>query len=70
MAGEDGAPGGARSEFEKAEGRNASLLSEVWRFVGLSRKWWLIPALLTFAVVGGLLLLTSTAAATFIYTLF
>jgi len=70
MAAEQGAPGGARSEFEKVQDQNASLPREVWRFLALSRKWWLIPALVTFAAVAGLLLLTSTAAATFIYTLF
>ena len=35
-----------------------------------NKKWWLGPIVLALLALGGLLLLTSTAAAPFIYTLF
>ncbi len=60
------------SAFEKAAGdkKNASLISDVLGFLGQNKKWWLLPILGTFLVIGVLVLLSSTAAAPFIYTLF
>lgn len=60
------------SAFEKAAGdkKNASLVGDVLGFLGDNKKWWLLPILGTFLVIGVLVLLSSTAAAPFIYTLF
>jgi hypothetical protein len=47
-----------------------SLLSEFWGFLKTNKKWWLTPILLMLLGLGGLLVLSGTAAAPFIYTLF
>ena len=59
-----------QSAFERVEEGNGSLLRELVGFLGKNKKWWLLPILGTFAVVGALVLLSTTAAAPFIYTLF
>ncbi len=60
-----------RQEFEKAnqEGR-ASFLGEFVGYLKENRNWWLIPILVVLALVGVLVLLSSSGAAPFIYTLF
>jgi hypothetical protein len=63
--------GTPRNEFEKAgEGQPLSLTAEFWLFITENKKWWLIPILLVFALLGVLILLASTGAAPFIYTIF
>jgi hypothetical protein len=58
-------------EFDDlANSPRPSLLQEFAVFVVDNRAWWMIPILVVFALVGILLLLTSTGAAPFIYTLF
>ena len=59
-----------RSRFEEAGEDNVSLPRELYEFLRHNKKWWLLPIVGTFLVIGGLLLLSSTAAAPFIYTLF
>ena len=57
--------------FESAAGRGRqSLASEFWQFITENKKWWLTPILVVLGLFGILLLLGSTAAAPFIYTLF
>ncbi|REJ76798.1 MAG: hypothetical protein DWQ36_03290 [Acidobacteria bacterium] len=46
------------------------LVAEFWQFLKENKKWWLIPILLSIALLGGLVLLSGTGAAPFIYTLF
>ena len=59
------------NELERAaEHANAGVASEVWYFLRRSKKWWLVPILGTFLVFAVLMLLSSSAAAPFIYTLF
>jgi hypothetical protein len=59
------------NELEQAaQGANASLLRELWSFMRDNKKWWLFPILVTFLLFSALMLLSSTAAAPFIYTLF
>jgi hypothetical protein len=62
----------ARSDFEKAaaDERNESLVSEFWAFLAQNKKWWLLPIVLVMLLLGILIMLSSTAAAPFIYTLF
>ena len=57
--------------FEEA-GREEqlSVVQEFVLFVRQNKKWWLIPILMVFSVVGLLAVLGSTGAAPFIYTLF
>jgi hypothetical protein len=46
-------------------------LVELWRFMRIRRKYWLLPILLVTLVFGGLVVLTKgSAVAPFIYTLF
>jgi hypothetical protein len=60
------------SEFEKAasSAEAESLASEFWAFLAQNKKWWLLPILIVMLILGGLILLSMTAAAPFIYTLF
>jgi hypothetical protein len=58
------------SKFEKIEGKNKSLVGEIFGFLGQNKKWWLLPIMGTFLVIGILVLLSTTAAAPFIYTFF
>lgn len=46
------------------------LLSELWEFMATNRKWWLMPIIAMLLIVGGLILMSGTAVAPFIYTLF
>jgi Family of unknown function (DUF5989) len=46
------------------------LAEEFWYFLRHSTKWWLLPIVLILVAFGTLMLLSSTGAAPFIYTLF
>ena len=47
------------------------LLSELWAFMKVRKKWWLLPIILVMLVVGSLLVLAQgSALAPFIYTIF
>jgi Family of unknown function (DUF5989) len=62
----------SRSDFEKAaaESQGESLMSEFWAFLAQNKKWWLLPIVIVMLLLGALMLLSGTAAAPFIYTLF
>jgi Family of unknown function (DUF5989) len=48
-----------------------SIVLELWRFMRVRKKYWLLPVLLMMFVFGGLVVLTQgSAVAPFIYTLF
>jgi hypothetical protein len=48
-----------------------SFLLELWRFLRVRKKFWLLPLLLMMALFGGLVVLSQgSAVAPFIYTLF
>jgi len=48
-----------------------SFIAELWRFIRVRKKYWLLPILIMMVVFGGLLLLVKgSAVAPFIYTLF
>ena len=48
-----------------------SFLAELWRFMRVRKKFWLVPILLMMIVFGGLIILTKgSAIAPFIYTIF
>ncbi len=58
-------------EFERAsQEEQLSLVREFLLFVVENKKWWMIPILLVLLLVGLLVVLGSTGAAPFIYTLF
>ena len=44
---------------------------QMWRFLGVRRKYWLLPIIIITLVLGGLLVLAQgSVVAPFIYTLF
>jgi hypothetical protein len=48
-----------------------SFLKELWKFMRVRKKFWLLPIILMMALFGGLIFLTQGSAdAPFIYTLF
>ena len=48
-----------------------SFLAELWRFLKVRKKLWLLPLVLMMLIVGGLLVFAqSSVIAPFIYTLF
>lgn len=59
------------SKFEQHASQNKEgFISEFWIFLKENKKWWLLPILLAFLLMGALLLAGGTGAAPFIYTLF
>jgi Family of unknown function (DUF5989) len=60
-----------KTEFEElGEGQQLSLVREFWLFITENKKWWMIPIVLVFALVGVVVALSSTGALPFIYTIF
>ncbi len=58
-------------EFEKAAAAaRIGLVAEFWDFLRHNKKWWLLPIVIVLLMLGALVMLGSTAAAPFIYTLF
>lgn len=48
-----------------------SFVTELWTFLKVRKKFWLLPILVVLAVFGGLIVLSQgSAIAPFIYTLF
>jgi Family of unknown function (DUF5989) len=44
---------------------------QMWRFLGVRRKYWLLPIIIVTVVMGGLLVLAQgSVVAPFVYTLF
>jgi hypothetical protein len=59
------------NEFEKAAAQGGvGILGEFWYFLRQNKKWWLLPILTVLLLFGVLIILSGTAAAPFIYTLF
>lgn len=59
------------NDFEKASReKQSNLLSEFMGFLQQTKKFWLLPLILVMLALAALLILSSTAAAPFIYTLF
>ena len=58
-------------DFEQeAKSSRTNLFSEFWSFLKHNKKWWLAPILIVLLLVTVLVILSGTAAAPFIYTLF
>jgi hypothetical protein len=57
-------------DFSLEKRRGSSLARELLGLLVSTRKWWLAPVLLAVLLLGGLVLLGSSGAAPFIYTLF
>ncbi len=49
----------------------ASILKELFAYMGARKKWWLMPVMLVLILIGGVLVLAQgSAIAPFIYTVF
>lgn len=53
-----------------ANARDRGVVRDVLGFVANTKKWWLVPLLIAFALFSALALLGSTGLAPFIYPLF
>jgi hypothetical protein len=59
------------SDFERqAAQKSTGLLGEFVGFLMHNKKWWMTPIILVLLILGALVLLSGTAVAPFIYTLF
>ena len=59
------------NEFEAlGQEQELSLIGEFWVFIKENKAWWMVPILLVLGGLGILVMLSSTGAAPFIYTLF
>ncbi len=60
------------TEFERAGGDQAgeSFLGEMIGFLKHNKKWWLLPIFVILALFAVLMLMSGSAIAPFIYTLF
>ena len=48
-----------------------SFFAELWRYMRVRKKYWLLPILVVMVILGGLIVLAQgSAVARFIYTLF
>jgi hypothetical protein len=48
-----------------------SLIKELWMFMRVRKKYWLLPIMIMMVLLGGLVVLTQgSAVAPFIYTIF
>ena len=60
------------SDFEKAASSHTSdnVLVEFWEFLRCNKNYWLLPLVAMLLVFGLMMVLSGTAVAPFIYTLF
>ena len=59
------------NEFERAgQESRESIVTEFIHFLSENKKWWLTPIILVLLMVTVLIVLSGSAAAPFIYTLF
>jgi hypothetical protein len=61
-------PGDNEALFKNAS--RHGFFGELWYFLRTSKKWWMLPLLVSFVLMGVVLVLAKTAIAPFIYTLF
>jgi hypothetical protein len=60
------------NEFEQMakQQQEVSFLGEIWLLIREKKKYWLVPIIVVLLLLGVLVLLSGTAVAPFIYTLF
>ena len=54
----------------QASEARVGLVGEFWAFLRENKKWWLAPIVISMLLLGALVMLSGSAAAPFIYTLF
>ena len=55
---------------QDAERPRTGIVREFWDFLCHNKKWWLTPIIVVLLLLGVLIVLSGSAAAPFIYTLF
>ena len=55
---------------QDAERSQTGIVREFWDFLRHNKKWWLTPIIVVLLLLGILIVLSGSAAAPFIYTLF
>ncbi len=63
-------PSDKQDFMRAAEQSQPGVLRESWQWLSHNKKWWLAPILAGLLLVGTLVVLSGTAVAPFIYTLF
>jgi hypothetical protein len=63
-------PRSSRNFADEAGQRQRGTVGELVDFLQHNKKWWLTPIVVMLLLVGALVILGSTGAAPFIYTLF
>lgn len=60
------------SELERAarQEKSVSVWREIGEFLWQNKSWWLMPIVLVLALLGVMIVMSGSAAAPFIYTLF
>lgn len=62
---------GSGNDFEReADAEQQGMIGEFLDFLRHNKKWWLTPIIVVLLLVGLLIVLSGSAAAPFIYTLF
>ncbi len=54
----------------QAQGGQVGFFAEFWDFLLHNKKWWITPIIIVLLLFGVLVMLSGTAVAPFIYTLF
>jgi hypothetical protein len=57
-------------QLDKVTPPSGGILGEFWYFLVTNKKWWLLPILVVLLLFSLLMLLSGSAVAPFIYTLF
>jgi hypothetical protein len=58
-------------EFSRLAGKQApGILRQAWQLIAQERKWYLLPLLLAFLLVGGFVMLGGSGVAPLLYALF
>ena len=55
---------------DSAREAKVGLFADFFAFMRENKKWWLIPFLIVFSLLGALLVLTTTSLGSMMYTLF
>ena len=55
---------------EQADRKQISFLQEYLHFLRSEKRWWMAPVLIGLLIIGAVVILGGTPAATFIYALF
>ena len=58
-------------EKKHEEEKNYGIVRELWEFLKVNKKWWLLPIIILLVLVGALIIVgQSSVISPFIYTLF